>query len=191
MRLVLASASPRRAELLRSAGFDFDVAPADVPETPVAGESASDYTLRVARAKARHVAARLKAPDVAVLGADTEVVSGGRILGKPRDEAHATEMLRALSGTTHQVLTAVVICAGDLEFSEVVTTQVRFVVMSEAEIQAYVGSGEPSGKAGGYAIQGLGARFIDRIEGSWANVVGLPVDTVYRLLNGLSGSGIL
>src|SRR5687767_8950930 len=118
MRLVLASASPRRAELLRSAGYDFDVMPADVPETPIPGESAPDYTLRVARDKARQVARQVNGPDLAVLGADTEVVSRGRILGKPRDEAHAAEMLRDLSGTTHQVLTAVVICVGDVELSE-------------------------------------------------------------------------
>ena len=191
MRLILASASPRRAELLRSAGFTFDVRPADVEEAPAAGESAADYTGRVARDKARHVAAQHATEDVAVIGADTEVVIEGRILGKPRDDGHAVEMLRLLSGTVHDVLTAVVVCAAGQEQAEVVTTRVRFVRMTEEEIAWYVRSGEPQGKAGAYAIQGLGARFIDRIDGSWANVVGLPVDTVYRLLNGVSGGGIL
>ena len=191
MRLILASASPRRAELLRSAGIQFDVVPADVDETPAADEPAADYTLRVARDKARHVAAQHAGDDVAVIGADTEVVIEGRILGKPRDDHHAAEMLRLLSGTVHDVLTAVVICTAKEELAEVVTTRVRFVPMTAEEIAWYVRSGEPRGKAGAYAIQGLGARFIDRIEGSWANVVGLPVDTVYRLLNGVSGGGIL
>jgi septum formation protein len=189
MRLILASASPRRAELLRSAGIQFDVVAADVEETPAADEPAADYTLRVARDKARHVAARHR--DAIVIGADTEVVIEGQILGKPRDDPHAAEMLRLLSGTVHDVLTAVVVCAAEHERAEVVTTRVRFVRMTDEEIAWYVRSGEPHGKAGAYAIQGLGARFIDRIEGSWANVVGLPVDTVYRLLNGLSGGGIL
>lgn len=191
MRLVLASASPRRAELLRSAGFTFDILTADVEESPAAGEEPAAYTLRVARDKAHHVARQLDSPDVAVIGADTEVVSDGRILGKPRDDAHAVEMLRALSGTVHEVLTAVVVTKGGREISNVVSTRVRFVGLSEEEIQWYVQSGEPSGKAGAYAIQGLGARFIDRIEGSWANVVGLPVDSVYRMLNAISGGGIL
>ena len=191
MRLILASASPRRAELLRSAGIQFDVVPADVEETPANGESAAEYTLRVARDKARHVAAQQSAADVAVIGADTEVVAGGQILGKPRDDRHAAEMLRMLSGAVHDVLTAVVICTPGQEKAEVVTTRVHVVRLSEQEIAWYVRSGEPRGKAGAYAIQGLGARFIDRIEGSWANVVGLPLDAVYRLLNGVSGGSIL
>ena|SRR5688572_11633482 len=184
MRLVLASASPRRAELLRSAGFDFEVVPADVDETPRAGEAAPDYTLRVARDKARHVARQERAGGV-VLAADTEVTIDGEILGKPRDPAHASRMLATLSGREHQVLTAVVLCRGSREVWEVVTTAVRFVPMSADEIEWYVASGEPMGKAGAYAIQGRCARFIDRIEGSWANVVGLPVDAVYRLVTGL------
>ena len=191
MRLILASASPRRAELLTAAGYDFTVIPADVEESPGAGEPAAAYTLRVAGDKARHVARQYAQDDVAVIGADTEVVVDNRILGKPRDDTHATEMLRRLSGTAHDVLTAIVICGKTRELSEVVKTRVHFVPMTDEEIRWYVQSGEPRGKAGGYAIQGRGARFIERIEGSWANVVGLPVDAVHRLLKALSGGGIL
>jgi len=182
VHLILASASPRRAELLEAAGFTFDVVPADVDETPHPGEVAAAYTLRVARDKAREVAGRHSSPDVAVLGADTEVVADGRILGKPADRADASRMLRLLSGGVHDVLTAVVIVRGRSEAVEVVTTRVRFVPLSEAELTWYVATGEPMGKAGAYAIQGRGARFIDRIEGSWSNVVGLPLASVHRLL---------
>lgn len=182
MRLILASASPRRAELLAAAGFQFDIMPADVDETPSPGEPAEEYTLRVARDKALQVARRLMSPKAAVLAADTEVVIDCRILGKPSDEDDAGRMLHMLSGSVHDVLTAVVLCSGGEELSEVVRTRVRFVPLSEDEIRWYVASGEPMGKAGGYAIQGRGARFIDRIEGSWANVVGLPVDAVHRML---------
>ncbi|MBA2302988.1 MAG: septum formation inhibitor Maf [Acidobacteria bacterium] len=180
--MILASASLRRAELLESAGFTFDVVPAEVDETPHPGEVAAAYTLRVARDKAREVAARHSSPDVAVLGADTEVVADGRILGKPADWADASRMLRLLSGGVHDVVTAVVIVRRRSEAVEVVTTRVRFVPLSEVELTWYVATGEPMGKAGAYAIQGRGARFIDRIEGSWSNVVGLPVASVHRLL---------
>ena len=180
MRLILASASPRRAELLTSAGYSFDVAPSDVDETPQPGEASDDYALRVAREKA--AVAAFRAPGAVVLAADTVVVAGDRILGKPLDGADGARMLRLLSGGTHEVVTAVVIRRGQHERSQIVTTRVRFLPLSEAEIAWYVASGEPAGKAGGYAIQGLAARFIDRIEGSWSNVVGLPLSTVYRLL---------
>jgi septum formation protein len=186
VRLILASASPRRAELLASAGFEFEVVPADVPEIPAQGESAADYTLRVAREKARTVAGALKDEDVVILAADTEVMADCRILGKPADARQAAEMLRLLSGSTHDVLTAVVIRAGAQEFSDVVWTRVSFTPLTEGDIDWYVASGEPMGKAGGYAIQGLGARFIERIEGSWANVVGLPVHRVAELLKSLA-----
>lgn len=185
MRLILASASPRRAELLRSAGFDFEIIPAEIDETPGAGEPAEAYTLRVARHKARHVSRLLTDSSAAVIGADTEVVIDRRILGKPADDRHAAQMLRMLTGAVHDVLTAVVICATGTELSEVIATRVSVVRMTDEEIDWYVQSGEPAGKAGAYAIQGLGARFIDRIEGSWANVVGLPIDAVYRLLMSL------
>lgn len=182
MHLILASASPRRSELLRSAGFTFDVMPADVDETPAAGESAADYTLRVARDKARAIAARLTTNDAVVLAADTEVALDCRIFGKPSDERDAGQMLRTLSGAVHDVLTAVVICANGREVSEVVETRVHVAPLSDEDIDWYVRSGEPMGKAGAYGIQGRGARFIDRIEGSWSNVVGLPVHAVHRLL---------
>ena len=180
MRLILASASPRRAELLTSAGFTFEVKPADVDETPQPDEPAASYTLRVARDKARAVA-RL-ASDAVVLAADTEVVVDGEILGKPADDAAAAAMLRRLAGRAHDVLTAIVVCGNGRERSDVVTTRVWFSAISTAEIEAYVRTGEPMGKAGAYAIQGYAARFIERIDGSWSNVVGLPVHAVHTLL---------
>jgi septum formation protein len=186
VRLILASASARRAELLTAAGFTFEVIPADVPEIPADGETAGDYTLRVARAKADAVAGSVTDNDAVILAADTEVVADRRILGKPADAHDAAGMLRLLSGSVHDVVTAVVIsCRGEI-LSDLVWTRVRFAALSEEEIAWYVGSGEPMGKAGGYAIQGLGARFIDRIEGSWANVVGLPVHRVAELLKSLA-----
>src|SRR5215203_6628744 len=181
MRLVLASASPRRAELLTTAGFTFEVRPADVDETPRPGEEPASYALRVARDKAAAAADRISG-DACILAADTVVVIGGDILGKPSSAAHAREMLALLSGTVHDVFTAVVVRRGEAEESEVVGTRVRFVRLSAAEIEWYVKSGEPDGKAGAYAIQGLGSRFVDWIEGSWSNVVGLPVAAVYRML---------
>ncbi len=186
MRLILASSSPRRAELLTSAGFAFDVSPAEVDETLREAEEPETYVLRVARDKARRAAtAGAKHGDGrVVLAADTIVVAGGEILGKPCDAADAERMLRRLSDAVHDVLTAVVVRSAGGETSEVVTTRVHFLRLTDAEIAWYVASGEPDGKAGAYAIQGRAARFIDRIEGSWSNVVGLPIATVYRLLDG-------
>jgi len=180
--LILASASPRRAELLTSAGYVFLVEPADVDESFLPGEAAEAYALRVARAKARAVAARHR-PDRLVLGADTVVVAGTEILGKPVDAADATRMLTRLSGIEHDVLTAVVLAGPAGELTEVVRTRVHFVELSGDDIAWYVGSGEPDGKAGAYAIQGRGARFVDRIDGSWSNVVGLPIATVARMID--------
>lgn len=182
MRLILASASPRRAELLTAAGFTFEIAPADVDESPQPDESPESYTRRVALDKARTVARDQAGTGATVLAADTEVVSGGRVMGKPADLADAARMLRLLSGRTHEVLTAVAVVAGELERTAVERTLVRFTSLTDAEIEWYVGTGEPMGKAGGYGIQGRGARFIDRIEGAWSTVVGLPVHTVHRLL---------
>jgi septum formation protein len=182
MRLILASASPRRAELLRAAGFDFQVQASDRDEVPQPGEAAAEYTLRVARDKAQHVANFPSSAGAVVLAADTEVIKDSRILGKPRDSEDAAAMLRLLSGTAHDVLTAVVVRAGDRERSEVVSTRVHVVTLSDEDISWYVASGEPMGKAGAYGIQGRAARFIDRIEGSWSSIVGLPVATVHRLL---------
>jgi septum formation protein len=189
MRLILASASPRRAALLREAGFVFEIVGSDVDETPSPDEAAADYTLRVAGDKARHVAELPSSAGAVVLAADTEVVIGGRILGKPVSPEHAGEMLRDLSGAAHDVLTAVVIRTNGREVSEIVRTRVVFAPISPEEVRWYVGSGEPMGKAGAYAIQGVGARFVERIEGSWSSVVGLPIATVHRLLREVQWPG--
>ena len=180
MRLVLASASPRRAELLSSAGFVFDVAAADVDETPLDGETPRQYALRVAHDKAAAIQDRF--PDAAILAADTVVVAGAHLLGKPSNASDASRMLALLSGTTHVVNTAVVLRVLGAVAEETAETRVEFCRLSSAEIAWYVGTGEPDGKAGGYAIQGLAARFVTSIAGSWSNVVGLPVATVYRML---------
>jgi septum formation protein len=172
----------RRAELLRSAGFTFEVMPADVDETPGSGESASAYTLRVATDKARVVSRRLTAYDAVILAADTEVALDCRIFGKPADDNDAAQMLRTLSGAVHDVLTAVVISTQGHEVCDVIRTRVQMARLSDEDIAWYVKSGEPMGKAGAYGIQGRGARFVERIEGSWSNVVGLPVHAVHRLL---------
>ena len=187
MRLVLASASPRRAELLAQAGFSFDVAPAGVDEAVQPDEAPQAYATRVARDKARVTAASAQSGQP-ILAADTVVVVSGQILGKPADTLQAAEMLRLLSGTVHEVHTAVVLLMSGREVVEVVTTRVRFVPLGESEIVWYLSTGEPYGKAGAYAIQGHASRFIDWIEGSWSNVVGLPVATVYRILK---DSGVL
>lgn len=180
MPLILASRSPRRAELLRAAGIPFSVTPADVDETPRDGERPHDYVLRIAREKAARGASR--AMGGVILAADTVVVSGGELLGKPADAQDARRMLALLSGTVHDVHTAVALIHPGGNAAEVASTRVRFVPLSQAEIDWYVSTGEPEGKAGAYAIQGAASRFVDRIEGSWSNVVGLPVATVYRLL---------
>ena len=182
MRLVLASASPRRAELLALAGLTHEICPADVDETPRLAEPPEDYALRVARDKAAAVVSRQGTAAAPVLAADTVVVADGWMMGKPADAREAREMLTALSGTVHKVHTAVVLHTTGQVLAEVVTTRVRFVQLSPSEIDWYVESGEPDGKAGAYAIQGLGSRFVEWIEGSWSNVVGLPVATVYRML---------
>jgi len=182
MRLILASASPRRAELLTTAGFTFDVRPAHVDETPSPGEPPEEYALRVARDKATVVSQDRGEPGDAVLAADTVVVDAGEIMGKPVDDADAERMLRRLSGAVHDVHTAVVLITGAAHRETVVTTRVRLLPLSQDEIAWYVATGEPRGKAGAYAIQGYAARFVDHIEGSWSNVVGLPIATVYRML---------
>ncbi|MGE0446421.1 MAG: nucleoside triphosphate pyrophosphatase [Vicinamibacterales bacterium] len=174
--LILASASPRRAELLRAAGLSFDVVVADVDESIHPGESPETYVRRVAGAKARAVTQRM--PGRRVLAADTTVVVDGEILAKPADANDAGRMLRRLSGRTHQVLTAVCLDGR----CEVESTDVEFVELTEDEIAWYVASGEPMDKAGAYAIQGLASRFISRIRGSYSNVVGLPVARVYAML---------
>lgn len=182
---MLASASPRRAELLASAGFAFTVDPADVDEAERPGESPEVYVRRVALDKARVVASRRREPAEIVLGADTTVVADGEILAKPADESEAARMLELLAGAEHRVFTGVAVISAGRELVEVVETRVRLLPLGKDEIQWYVGTGEPMGKAGAYAIQGRAARFIDRIEGSWSNVVGLPVATVAQMIKRL------
>lgn len=176
--IILASASPRRAELLRAAGINFTVRVANVDETQFPNEAPDTYVARLSRTKALAVAQ----PDEIVLGADTTVVIGNETAGKPIDLADAMRMLRMLSGHWHEVLTGVSIALNDEIKTEVAVTRVKFATLSEAEIEWYANSGEPEDKAGAYAIQGLAARFIERIEGSYSNVVGLPIETVYRML---------
>ena len=182
--LILASASPRRAELLRTAGIAFDVRHADVDETVHRGEDARTYVRRVAEAKATAVLGSAERGS-AVLAADTVVVGGDRILGKPRDTADARAMLTSLSGKCHLVLTGVCLANADGDKptlrTGVVQTTVEFSRLTDEEIDWYVASGEPMDKAGAYAIQGLASRFITRIDGSYSNVVGLPVALVYAL----------
>lgn len=185
--LILASASPRRADLLTAAGIPFDVVVADVDERALAGEHPLAYVERVARAKADAVAARM--PGRVVLGADTTVVVDGVIFGKPVDHADARRMLERLSARTHEVLTAVCLVSaspasqpdGFARLSQTASTRVEFAAMTPRELDWYVASGEPMGKAGAYAIQGRGSRFVTRIEGSYSNVVGLPVALVVEM----------
>lgn len=179
--LILASASPRRAELLRAAGINFTVRSADVDETIQPGESPHDYVLRLSRDKALAVAR----DDELTLGADTTVVINGEIAGKPVDDEDARRMLRALSGQWHEVLTGVTLTRAGQVLSDVASTRVKFAEMSEAEVNWYVATGEPMDKAGAYAIQGHAALFVERIEGSYSNVVGLPVQLVYQLAGGM------
>jgi nucleoside triphosphate pyrophosphatase len=184
MRLILASASPRRAELLRAAGIEVDVRPADVDESVGAGETPDAYASRVALAKARAVSQQV--PDQFVLGADTVVVVDDHVLGKPADSADARRMLRLLSGRPHVVMTAVVLIRSSEMRREILDarierTTVEFAPLTNEEIEWYAATTEPMDKAGGYAIQGLASRFVTRIEGSYSNVVGLPVSLVYGM----------
>ena len=180
-RLVLASASPRRAEILRAAGWPFEAAPADVDESLRAGEGPAEYVERLAREKAEAVA-RQRLFGL-VLGADTTVVADGSILAKPDDDADARRMLRLLSGRWHDVLTGVALVRAEDSRTEVAhaLTRVRFCRMTDEEIDWYVGTGEPADKAGAYAVQGRASLFIEGLEGEYWNVVGLPVRLVYEL----------
>jgi septum formation protein len=185
--LVLASASPRRQDLLRNAHISFAVQPADIDETPRPVENPREYAERLAREKA--LAVWQTRPQDVVLGADTIVVVDETILGKPADAADATRMLRALSDRTHRVITGVcIVWPGKLRKEDrqlktaSETTLVTFNKLSEEEIQEYISTAEPMDKAGAYAIQGIASRWIPRIEGDYSNVVGLPVALVYRML---------
>jgi septum formation protein len=177
--LILASQSPRRSEILRQAGIPFIVKPAHVDESVHPGEPVEDYVLRVAAEKA--TAVETASGDV-VLGADTVVVIGGEILGKPRDRADAIRMLERLAGREHEVITGICLRrAADLLHDRAVT-RVWFNPLTHEEIEQYVASGEPMDKAGAYAIQGLASKFIQRIDGSYTNVVGLPIELVIKHL---------
>jgi septum formation protein len=183
--LVLASSSPRRAELLRAAGIPFVIRAAAVDETRDSEEAPDAYVRRLALAKARAVPA---APDELVLGADTVVVAGRACLGKPADAADAGAMLRQLAGRSHEVLTGVALVrAGAPMGVEVAATRVTFAALTDADVAWYVATPEPYDKAGGYAVQGLASRFVTGIDGSYSNVVGLPVELVYRLLIAAGG----
>jgi septum formation protein len=177
--LILASQSPRRAELLRQAGIPFVVRVAQVDENPLPGERPEEYVVRLAERKAMAVEA---APEEIVLGADTTVVVGGAMLGKPSSQAEARHMLVRLSGRRHQVLTGICLRYGGQVVRDWAATQVWFSAMSRREIREYAASGEPTDKAGAYAIQGLASRYVERIEGCYFNVVGLPVALVYHHL---------
>ena len=182
--LVLASQSPRRSEILRQAGIPFTVRVAGVDESVIEDETPEGYVQRLAEAKARAVEA---SPEELVLGADTTVVIDGVILAKPEDAEDARRMLRLLSGRLHEVLTGICLRRGDAAICGCERTAVVFATLSEAEIAAYVASGEPMDKAGGYAIQGLASKFVEGIEGDFFNVMGLPVALVYRYLKEWAG----
>jgi len=179
--LILASASPRRAELLQQIGLTFEVCAADIDETPQACELPRDYVLRMAKEKALAIAPRF--PQAVVIASDTSVVVDGTVLGKPVDAEDASRMLQLLSGRSHQVMTSV--CVYSAEYTDLVVneTDVWFKPLSAAEIEAYWRCGEPVDKAGAYAIQGLGAMFVERIDGSYSGVMGLPLFDVARMLH--------
>lgn len=182
-RLVLASGSPRRAELLAQVRIEFDVRIPDVDETARPGEPAEHYVARMARSKADAVAVEDGGgADRVVLAADTVVVLDGQILGKPADEAEAVAMLCALGGREHEVLTAIAITDGNRRTGELVRTRVRFVPMDESLARAYWNTGEGADKAGSYGIQGIGGILAESITGSYSAVVGLPLSETERLL---------
>jgi septum formation protein len=185
-RLVLASASPRRRELLAQAGFTFDVISADVPEIRKPGEDPIRFVTRLAREKAEAVlASHPITSDTLVLGADTIVLVDDEVLGKPRDAADAARMLRLLSGQTHQVITGVCLAKGRERQRAAEVTFVRFATLSDEEIAEYVATGEPLDKAGAYAIQGRAGRWVPRIHGCYFNVVGLPLALVSSMIEAM------
>ena len=191
-QLYLASASPRRLELLRLAGFAPEILSVDVPEVRTSDETPQQYGLRVASAKAHAGFNQLGGVDGAVvLGSDTEVILDGRVFGKPENDVAATEMLSTLSGRTHQVITGVAACFTQANGKHGVasflhTSTVRFKMLNSHEIDAYIATGEPFGKAGAYAIQGVAATFIDELHGSYSSVMGLPIFETNALLNQLN-----
>ncbi len=189
--IYLASASPRRRELLRQIGVAYEALSSGIEEVREPHERPQDYVLRVALDKARAVAARLRhdgRPPHPVLGADTEVVLGDEVIGKPRDRAHGLAILRRLSGRTHEVLTGLSLLYQGREHTALSLSRVTFAPMSEAEIGEYWDSGEPAGKAGAYAVQGRAAAYIVRIEGSYSGIMGLPLHELRQLLKRLDAA---
>jgi len=188
--IYLASRSPRRQELLQQVGVHYELLPVTVDETPAAGEKAADYAQRLALAKAQAGWSSLAGKNpLPVLGADTVVVANAAIMGKPRDRQQAIEMLQVLSGATHTVLTAVALVAED-RLVRLNTSHVTFRTLSLSECEAYWESGEPLDKAGAYAIQGLGAAFITRLEGSYSGVMGLPLFETVDMLETFGARGV-
>jgi septum formation protein len=181
-RFYLASASPRRRELLTQIGVPFELAPVDIDETPLANEGARAYVERLAQAKAAAAFARINHPDAVVLGSDTSVIIDDEILTKPADAADAKRMLQRLSGNRHQVFTAVAVLSQNRQQQVCVATDVDFRTLSDAEIERYIATGEPMDKAGSYGIQGKGAILVEKISGSYSNVVGLPLTETAALL---------
>jgi septum formation protein len=181
MTIVLASASPRRQELLKNAGVEFVVKPANIPELRHRDEAPHAFAERMAREKARAVWAGTKAEYV--LGADTIVVVDDLVLGKPENEQDAARMLRLLSGRKHQVISGVCLKGSDFEDVRSETTAVHFSALSDPDIRSYIATGEPMDKAGAYAIQGMASHWISKIQGDYSNVVGLPVAVVLRMLH--------
>jgi septum formation protein len=189
VKIILASSSPRRAEIMRHAGIAFEIRATQIDETALPGEAAHAMVARLAEAKARAAAAQMDADarECFVVGADTTVELGGEILGKPRDAAHAREMLAKLGGRIHHVLTGLFVLQlpGNATRAAVENSAVTFAPLAGKEIDAYVATGEPLGKAGAYAIQGLAGRYIPKIEGCYFNIVGLPLARLHALLREL------
>lgn len=190
MAIILASASPRREELLRQVGCEFTIITSDVAEDNDKALPPVELAVGHARAKALSVAGQVAADDV-VIGADTIVVLAGQVFGKPQDAADARRMLLALAGREHQVMTGVAVVTGGRVYSDLAVTNVRMRAYSDAALDKYLASGEPMGKAGAYAIQGLGALLVEGITGCYANVVGLPLVTLDKLLYEATGAGLL
>lgn len=188
LRIILASASPRRADLLKQIGVEFDIAPSEVGELPHPDEAPADYITRIARAKVITVARKRESG--LVIGADTVVVLDGHLLGKPNDEADASRMLRQLSGKWHAVMTGVALfdVATRGEVADYDKTLVKFAQLTDTEIEWYISTGEPMDKAGAYGVQGRAGLFVEEIAGNYCNVVGLPIPLVYRLARRLGYS---
>ena len=186
-RLILASASPRRRELLAQAGFTFEVQPAHVNEDLLPNEDPIAYVVRLARDKAEAVSQQVNDPDAVVLGADTTVTLDNQVLAKPEDAADAARMLRMLSGRTHRVITGVAVATAKGTEVAAEVTGVQFFTLSDEEIKSYIATGEPMDKAGAYGIQGLAAKWIPRVEGCYFNVVGLPLALVTTMLESTLG----